>query len=111
MRVTGTTIKVLHSFLATKGTAIWGLEIVRQTGLNTGTVYPILDRLEALGWVSAEWEPDNDRNGPRRRYYRLLSIAEGEAQEVVDRFAAKAKEKEELLASRKKAGAAGAAGK
>ncbi len=50
---------------------IWGLELVRRTELMTGTVYPILDRLEEIDWVRSYWEEPNDRPGPRRRLYVL----------------------------------------
>jgi DNA-binding PadR family transcriptional regulator len=69
-RVTTTTILVLEELVKEKN-PIWGLELVRRTGLMTGTVYPILDRLEDDGWLKSEWEDDNTRSGPRRRLYTL----------------------------------------
>ncbi len=37
--------------------ACGGLQIVKDTGKKPGTVYPILERLEAAGWVQGgEWE-------------------------------------------------------
>jgi PadR family transcriptional regulator len=37
--------------------------------LQEGTLYPALYRMEAKGWISAEWAPsDNNR---RAKYYRL----------------------------------------
>jgi DNA-binding PadR family transcriptional regulator len=43
------------------------------SGLPTGTIHPILARLEKLGWLESHWEDiDPVREGrPRRRYYRL----------------------------------------
>lgn len=54
----------------------YGLDIARSSGIATGTIYPILARFEADGWVSSEWEAvDPTREGrPRRRYYRLTSL-------------------------------------
>lgn len=52
------------------------------TGLKTGTVYPILERLEGLGWLNSEWEITQDRNGPRRRTYRLTVAAAREMREL-----------------------------
>ena len=52
---------------------IWGLLIVKQTGRPAGSVYPILERLERLGWVTSEWEDDAERSGPRRRLYHLTA--------------------------------------
>lgn len=49
----------------------YGLEIMRLTGLRSGTVYPILARLEREGVVESWWEDDASAQGrPRRRYYR-----------------------------------------
>lgn len=49
---------------------LWGLEIVRRSGRPTGTVYPILDRLETEQLISSEWD-DPVRRGARRRLYRF----------------------------------------
>jgi len=51
--------------------AIWGLSISAETGRPTGTVYPLLVRLEQAGMVTSDWEAANDRPGPRRRLYAL----------------------------------------
>lgn len=74
-RVTLTTIEVLKCIYSVEGSGVWGLEISKRTGLKTGTVYPILERLENLGWVSSEWEITEERNGPRRRTYKLTPDA------------------------------------
>jgi len=37
--------------------------------VETGSLYPALHRLEAQGWVSAEWELSD--KGKRAKYYRL----------------------------------------
>jgi DNA-binding PadR family transcriptional regulator len=53
----------------------YGLRIAEATALRTGTVYPILARLEQAGWVTSSWEDDGrgGRNDPgaRRKYYQL----------------------------------------
>jgi len=83
VRVTETTIRVLTCLFESEQADLWGLEIVRKTGLKTGTVYPILDRLETLGWVTSEWEAENDRPGARRRTYRLTEDATHACKELV----------------------------
>lgn len=83
-RVTQTTAKVLDALLKSKNSAIWGLEIVRQTGLKSGTVYPILDRLERLGWLTSSWESANERKGARRRTYVLTGDGIIGANEIFD---------------------------
>ncbi|MEM7414715.1 MAG: PadR family transcriptional regulator [Gemmatimonadota bacterium] len=50
-------------------------EIEERTGrdVTIGAVYATLDRLEKKGWVtSAVGEPDADRGGRARRYFRVL---------------------------------------
>lgn len=49
---------------------LYGLEIVQATGLGTGTVYPILHRLEQHGRVHAADETDPHPGRPARRYYQ-----------------------------------------
>lgn len=50
---------------------------IRQTSehllqVETGSLYPALHRLEAKGWVSAEWTLSD--KGKRARYYRLTAL-------------------------------------
>ncbi len=59
------------SCLLGAGEAIWGLSISAATGRPTGTVYPLLVRLEQASLVTSHWEATNDRPGPRRRLYAL----------------------------------------
>ena len=50
----------------------YGFEIMRAAHLPSGTVYPLLRRLEASGLVASRWEgaADAHREGrPPRRYY------------------------------------------
>lgn len=51
-----------------------GFDVLDATGLPSGTVYPILRRLEAAGLVKSRWEPvliARDEGRPPRRYYQL----------------------------------------
>jgi len=65
----------------------YGLDIVADTGLASGTVYPTLGRLRKSGLVRAHWEDQRtaEREGrPRRRYHALTgagarALAEGRA--------------------------------
>ena len=65
----------------------WGLEIIKLTGRPSGSVYPLLDRLERAGWVTSEWDDDAERRGPRRRMYRLTAEGAVEARKVIARAA------------------------
>lgn len=75
-RVTLPTVLVLRCAYEFSSEGLWGLEISKLTGLKTGTVYPILDRLETLGWLSSGWEISDARSGPRRRVYMLTEDAQ-----------------------------------
>jgi len=70
LRRTPAMVDVLGCLLDT-GAPIWGLNISASTGRPTGTVYPLLVRLEQAALVTSDWEPANDRPGPRRRLYAL----------------------------------------
>lgn len=73
VRITLQTLRVLQVLLADPLEEHYGLEISRDSGLATGSIYPILTRLENAGWVTSAWEDiDESKQGRRRRrYYRL----------------------------------------
>jgi PadR family transcriptional regulator PadR len=71
-RVTVPTLDVLDVLLASDE-PLWGLQIINQTSRPSGTIYPILERLERQGWVVSTWEADGERPGPRRRFYEYTS--------------------------------------
>jgi len=67
---------VLRAMLAAADAERYGLELRAETGLPSGTIYPIIARLEQAGWLESRWE-DPVRHiaegRPRRRYYRLTT--------------------------------------
>lgn len=73
--MTGPTRAVLEVLLETPDDVHYGLGIGTLTTLPSGTVHPILARLEGLGWVSSSWEDVDpaDAGRPRRRHYRLTA--------------------------------------
>lgn len=70
MRKTKQTFLVLDT-LARKGQWMYGYEIMEATGLKSGTIYPILDRLVANKLVAQKRERINPRTAgrPPRIYY------------------------------------------
>jgi DNA-binding PadR family transcriptional regulator len=64
---------VLRVLLEEPGEERYGYEVGEAAGLASGTVHPILARLEGAGWVESRWEDvDSSEVGrPARRYYRL----------------------------------------
>lgn len=82
-RVTEATLDVLEALLGPDD-ELYGYKIALRAGRKTGVVYPILDRLEAAGWVASVWEREErgDR-GPRRRFYRLSPDGLGAARALL----------------------------
>ena len=73
VQITATVAKVLRAFLEDLAAPRYGMELIKTTGLPSGTIYPVLARLEHAGWLVSEKEPiDPLREGrPPRRYYIL----------------------------------------
>jgi PadR family transcriptional regulator PadR len=73
MKLTGPLERVLRAFLADPSAPRYGYDLMKASGLPSGTLYPMLSRLQDQGLVSSAWEPpDADGGGrPPRRYYRL----------------------------------------
>ena len=64
---------VLQALLENPTQEMYGLEVCAAAGLPSGTIHPILARLERVGWLHSSWEQIDPRveGRPRRRYYRL----------------------------------------
>ena len=91
-RLTAATVAVLRALLEEPTRAVYGLEVCAAAGLPTGTVHPILARLERMEWLTSEWEEIDARmeGRPRRRYYRLSEYGAMRAQAAVHRAEANA---------------------
>ena len=61
--------------LAALSRSTWrhGYDLVRETGVRSGTLYPMLIRLAERGWVEAEWQPPSEPGRPPRHAYRLTA--------------------------------------
>ena len=86
-RMTMATQLVLRSLLADPADELYGAEIGEAAGLMSGTVHPILARLEAAGWVDSRWEDVDPRAAgrPARRYYRLTGEGARQARAALAR--------------------------
>ena len=72
----------------------FGFGVMDATELPSGTVYPALRRLEALGYVGSDWETDErarKANRPRRRHYVLTRTGRQQLAEAESRYRAVAK--------------------
>src|SRR5215213_6040859 len=79
-RMTLPTREVLRVLLYAPREDHYGLKIAQEVGLPTGSVYPILARLEKAGWITSKWEDlaDAQREGRRRRRHYQLTTAGAE---------------------------------
>jgi PadR family transcriptional regulator len=60
-----------------------GYALARQTGLKSGTLYPILIRLADRGLVEACWQDEPQPGRPRRHLYRLTADGLAAAEEAL----------------------------
>jgi PadR family transcriptional regulator PadR len=67
------TLAVLAALAAEPSAMRHGYELARETGLKSGTLYPILIRLADRKLVEACWEEGEPAGRPRRHLYRLTS--------------------------------------
>jgi len=80
-RLTHQTLKVLRVFLEQPNKALAGSDIWKETGIFSGTLYPILARLEKAGWLTSSWEAaePSEVGRPRKRLYRLTGVGQKRA--------------------------------
>jgi DNA-binding PadR family transcriptional regulator len=86
IRMTQATSLVLHALAAGHG---HGFLVMEATGLASGTVYPVLRRLEEAGAVTSAWEDGTEARAagrPRRRLYRLTPRGREHAAEAARRL-------------------------
>jgi PadR family transcriptional regulator PadR len=67
------TLAVLAALAARPSDWRHGYDLARETGLKSGTLYPILVRLADRELVEACWEEGEPAGRPRRHLYRLTS--------------------------------------
>ncbi len=79
---------VLRCLLGAEGREMYGLEVCAGIGLASGTVHPILTRLEGLGWLTSRREDATSAHAeghPSRRYWRFTTDGAAKAQAALDR--------------------------
>ncbi|MEJ0005182.1 MAG: helix-turn-helix transcriptional regulator [Steroidobacteraceae bacterium] len=88
VRMSLQTLRVLEAFLANPTEELAGSDVHKRGKLASGTLYPILLRLESAGWFVSRWEGvDPVHVGrPRRRLYRLTPAGLARASEVFAGF-------------------------
>ncbi len=91
-RMTPATADVLRVLI--DDAPVWGMLVIKRTGRPAGSIYPILERLEAAGWASSSWESDSERAGPRRRHYELTEEGAQAARSALARVEATARRRQ-----------------
>jgi DNA-binding MarR family transcriptional regulator len=88
-RMTPNTLLLLRALMSEPGRELYGFEVMRATGLPSGTVYPLLTRLEAAGWLAVRDEGTDPKaeGRPARRYYRITDAGRGAVGAEMDRLA------------------------
>jgi PadR family transcriptional regulator, regulatory protein PadR len=69
----------------------YGFDIMDATGLQSGTVYPILRRLDREGLVDSSWEKQaiaQKEQRPPRRYYEITRAGAELLGQAAERFRA-----------------------
>ena len=61
-----------------------GYELMKETGLSSGTLYPLLLRMTDQGLVEAEWHAPERPGRPARHAYRLTAAGVALAREAAD---------------------------
>jgi DNA-binding PadR family transcriptional regulator len=62
--------RVFRVFLDDPAALRYGYDLMKAAGLPSGTLYPLLARLQARGLVVSAWEtPQHDGERPRRYYH------------------------------------------
>jgi DNA-binding PadR family transcriptional regulator len=84
-RITRQTVCLLEALLSEPAREWYGFELMERASLRSGTVYPLLHRLQADGWLTSFREKidPSEEGRPRRRLYRLTAEGERSAQALV----------------------------
>ena len=74
MRRTYALVLVAIALMADPSGRHWGYELSKRSGVRSGVMYPLLQRMLDEGWLADGWE-DQAQTGrakrPPRRYYEL----------------------------------------
>lgn len=75
-RLSFQTLRVLQLFVADPTAELAGIELLKHTQIASGTLYPILGRLEEADWLQSRWEKIDTtaEKRPRRRYYSITPL-------------------------------------
>ena len=69
--MTGALERVLGAFLADPAEPRYGYDLMKAARLPSGTLYPLLARLERENLVASAWETPQQEGQRPRKYYQL----------------------------------------
>lgn len=84
-RITDQLVAVLVAFLSEPTRGWYGLELMTETRLRSGTMYPLLHRLVMDGWLERAGEAPSEDGGAERVLYKLTGLGVREADAIVAR--------------------------
>jgi DNA-binding PadR family transcriptional regulator len=75
VKLTGPLERVLRVLTADPSAQHYGYDLMKAARLPSGTLYPMLARLQHEGLVQSQWEVQREDAGgrPPRKYYRLTA--------------------------------------
>jgi PadR family transcriptional regulator, regulatory protein PadR len=78
-------LRVLRFLIEQPSARRSGTEIAKATSVGSGTLYPLLRRLETARWVISEWEnvEPSEVGRPRRRLYKLTGLGQRRVREAL----------------------------
>jgi DNA-binding PadR family transcriptional regulator len=78
------TLALLSALMERPRTWQHGYELSKETGLKSGTLYPILIRLSEQGLLDSRWKGAERPGRPPRHVYRLTATGLARAREQVE---------------------------
>jgi DNA-binding PadR family transcriptional regulator len=81
LRISTQSLLLLEALLDRPSQWHHGYALSQQTSIASGTLYPILMRLEKLRWLETKWEQPTNAGRPPRHLYRLTSDGRAWARE------------------------------
>jgi len=89
LRISPQTLSLLEALVLRPAQWHHGYALSQHTGIASGTLYPILMRLEKLHWLETRWEEPGKTGRPPRHLYRLTSDARVWAREELEQARAR----------------------
>ena len=85
-RMSAPALKVVKLLLDDPSEPRSGAQISKLTRLGSGTMYPLLARLEKAGWIVGEWEDidPSEEGRPRRRLYHLTGVGRARSRAALE---------------------------